>query len=386
MRFVKKYFSLILAILIYTSCHKGQQENPESIYEVCIDEIKDTVQFQDIVESYNLIPLETVAGCRIGEISDLIVLDSLMYVISDGIYCFNKAGIQKFTINKKGRAQNEYINISSVNIADGNIYLYDVMQSKILIFDCIDGTFQRKIDMPHIVTKIFSTEKNSVADRSDLASMAVPNDERFFVCSTNHPENVSHAFLAEKENKIPIQGQTTMHENGFFFSNFWRCQAWKIDENDCQPYFHLVFASENSLKNDEIESMIASKQLSSNLLDKTEKAWGLRNVHENACNITGDFKVGNSIVTFIFNKNTNKCIAYKNVEKEGPWQPNPMCFTTAFNKKMYNIIHAEDIVLLRTIKGLPTLSKQNVNESNPYDIYCSVNENDNPIVVEYTLK
>lgn len=379
-----KYYFLV--ILLFASCHKGQQPIFDPEYEVDIDEIKDTVQFKDIVESFTIIPLETAAGCRIGEVSDLIVKDSLMYVISDGVYCFNKGGYQKFAINKKGHAQNEYIRITSVNIADGNIYIYDVMQGKVLIFDCISGTFRRKVDIPHTAVRLFCNEKNSVADRSDLACTVVPNDERFFVCSTKSPEDVSLAFLSEEENKVPIKGQTTMHENVFFFSNFWRCQTWKIGENGCAPYFQLVFPPDHSIEKDEMNSFVASKKLSTESLNKTEKAWGLTNVHENDCSITGDFRVGQSPATFIFNKNTKTCIAYREVKWEGPWQPNPMSFITASQDKVYKVIPAEDIVLMREIKGLPTLSRQDVDMSDPYNIYCSIKEDDSPVVVEYTLK
>lgn len=386
MRSLIKTKCCILIVLLCASCHEGQQNSCEAEYEAHIDEIKDTVQFQDIVADYRIIPLETVAGCRIGEVSDLIVTDSLMYVISDGVYCFNKAGHQRFAINKKGHAQNEYIKISSVNIADGNIYIYDVMQGKVLIHDCVDGTFKRKIDTPYTVVKLFCNEKNTVADRSDLACTVVPNDERFFVYSTNLPENVSEAFLAEEENKVPIQGQTTSHENGFFFSNFWRCQTWKIGENGCTPYLQLVFSPDYSIEKDEMNSLVESKNLLTESLDKAEKAWGLTNVHENDCSITGDFRVGASPATFVFNKHTNTCIAYKGVTCEGPWQPRPMCFITAFQEKMYTVIPAEDVVLIRMLKGLPTLPKQDADMSNPYTVYCSVSENDNPVVVEYTLK
>ena len=32
------------------------------------------------------------------------------------------------------------------------------------------------------------------------------------------------------------------------------------------------------------------------------------------------------------------------------------------------------------------LSKEEIDRTNPYEIYCSVEENDNPVVVEFTLK
>ena len=183
-----------------------------------------------------------------------------MYVVSDGDYCFDQKGSQKFCINRKGHAQNEYTRISSVNVSGGNIYLYDGMQGKVLVFDRFDGTFRRKIDNPHTVARIFCNGESCVADRSDLASTVVPGDERFFVYDTNHPENVSQAFLAEAENKLPMQGQTTLHEDGFFFTNFWRCQTWKLTEDECLPYFQLIFSPDYAMDKAELESLIASKQ------------------------------------------------------------------------------------------------------------------------------
>ena len=377
---------VLAALLLCTSCKLSEDATSEFKYVASVDVIEDTVQFQDIVESYRLIPLQTTGNNRIGEVSDLIVKDSLMYVVSDGVFCFDKAGTFKFAISQKGHAQNEFVKVSSVNVTDDNIYLYDVMQGKVLVFDNKNGEFRRSIKIPHTVASLFCDEDEIVADRHALECTAVPNDERFFTFSTEQPENVSQAYLADAEDKTAINGQTTMYDNGFFFSNFWKCQTWKINAKECVPYFQLLFSQNLALSENELQTLIESRALSNEQLSQSEKAWGLLNVHETDNMITGRFQVGSALATFVYNKENDKCVAYKSVKCEGPWQPIPMDFMASYKKNAYGVVSSDDIAMIKSFTGLPTISKQEVNQDNPYDIYCSVEENDNPVVVEFVLK
>ena len=237
---------VLSALLLCASCKVSQDAISEFKYVASVDEIEDTVQFQDIVESYRL------------------------------------------------------------------------MQGKVLVFDNKNGAFRRSIEIPHTVASLFCNENEIVADRHELACTVVPNDERFFVFSTEQPENISQAYLADVEDKAAIDGQTTMHENGFFFSNFWRCQTWKISAN--------------------------------------------------------------------YNKEDDKYVAYKSVKCEGPWQIIPMEFMASDKNNAYKVVSSDDIAMIKSFVGLPIVSKQEVDQSNPYEIYCSVEENDNPVVVEFMLK
>lgn len=386
----KKTREIILAIssllLFCASCQMKHNQQAEFTYHAVVDEVRDSVPFEDIVDSYRIIPLQTVEGYRIGDVSDLIVTDSLMYVVSEGLYCFNKTGTFKFAINRKGHAKDEYVKITSVNITDGGIYVYDSMQGKILIFDALNGNFCKKIDMPYTVAKVFCNKRSITADCSTLTCSAVSKDERLFVCSIKHPEEILGHCFGEDEYKIPFSGQTTNQENGFFFSNYWRCQTWKVGEKGCIPYIQMILPPEYSLEESQIQSLVNSNRLSSESLENSNKIWGLVNVHENDCIITGDFCVGSSIASFVFDKKNNCCVALKSVKNEGPWQPVPMFFISAHKNKTYRVISSDDVLLIRQLTGLPSLPKNKDRQDIPYDIFCSVEEGDNPVVVEYTLK
>ena len=88
----------------------------------------------------------------------------------------------------------------------------------------------------------------------------------------------------------------------------------------------------------------------------------------------------------MYTEMSKKRNAYKSVKCEGSWQPIPIDFIASYKKNAYGVVSSDDIAMMKSLTGLPTISKQEVNQDNPYDIYCSIEENDNPVVVEFTLK
>ncbi|MDO5572068.1 MAG: hypothetical protein Q4F97_11510 [Bacteroidales bacterium] len=114
----------------------------------------------------------------------------------------------------------------------------------------------------------------------------------------------------------------------------------------------LLFTScnekqDNLLSDDEINNLIKIKQLSTENLRNSHKAWRIVNVHDNTHYVTGDFSFESSLASFTYNKNTNKSIAYKYVATDGPWQSNPMAFTSAHKDKYYKILSSEDFVFIK---------------------------------------
>ena len=376
--------AIISCLVLDVACCHEHQETPLFTYVSEVTRIEDSVRFDDIVCDYRLVPLQAAYG--LGEIKDFMVVDSLFYIVSDGVYCYNNEGKFKFAIREKGHAHNEYVRISSVNIYKNKLFLYDVMQNKILVFESSDGTYINTITMPHTVTQVFCNKENIIADRADLACTVVPDDERFFVISQNDPEHVINAFREEDEDRIPIEGQTSFHENGLFFSDYWKCQTWKIDDNKCTPYFEVRFPAELSLTKGEITELEKNKILSTERLSTSTKIWGLRNVHENDSHITGNLRIGSSMASIIYSKKTGMSIVYKDVSNEGPWQPKPMSFIHANKDKVYTIIPSEDLCLIKNILNISNSPRPDSENNSQYDIFCSVKESDGPVVIEYILK
>lgn len=85
-----------------TSC-TGNIKEKGTKYSVKIDEILDSIPFDSIVDSYKLIKLETLPNCLIGDVKQMLFDDELIYIVSEGLYCFDMKGKFIYAINQKGR-------------------------------------------------------------------------------------------------------------------------------------------------------------------------------------------------------------------------------------------------------------------------------------------
>ena len=101
---------------------------------------------------HKLLKLETNDECIIGNISDIVFQDNLLYIVDDLSSCilvFNTDGRFEFKIDKRGRARNEYVEMTDVHISNNNVWVLDNIGCKIVVYD-LKGAFVRSIDISSV--------------------------------------------------------------------------------------------------------------------------------------------------------------------------------------------------------------------------------------------
>lgn len=111
------------------------------------------ISTRDIIDKIEIVPLKTPDGVFVGNISDLYITGDRIIVtdtnMMDCVMLFDRSGEYVATIGRKGRAPNEYVDLTHVSIMpDGEtIVLYDNYGRKLLLFDH-DGRFIESKNVP----------------------------------------------------------------------------------------------------------------------------------------------------------------------------------------------------------------------------------------------
>lgn len=367
--------------MILFGCSKSNESN--FIHRVNIEKIQDSVCMADIVDSVRYIKLDKKDGCQIGNIKQTIVYKDKIYVISNGVFCFDIKGKYLYSINKKGHSRNEYIDICNVNIIDKEIYIFDNFSNKVLIFDSNNGHFIKNVELPFGISSVYGLKDIFVIDRHSLPYEDVKNDERFLLCSQNDIHDIKDVCFEEDEFKLVVNGTLTPGHDGLIFTSFLRSKAWKISNKGCSQFMEVNIPFENQLSEAVIEKSIKDQSLPTGDVI-LNKVYGLSNVYESGIHIVGRLSIGNEFLYFIYNKSNKKTICYKRIAKAEPWQFLPVDFCSSDGKSFYTIISSDDISFVRSICG--TGNKPQERDVPNYEIFCEAKDSDNPVVAQFFLK
>jgi hypothetical protein len=147
---VKHLFkSIILGIyLILISC--GTKDDPNIIkLFIDIDDIQE-MNYSDIFDSYEIIPLETSQDILIGEIDKVLFSDDLIFVldkrITKTVFAFGKEGKFRFKITSQGFGPGELYSPTNITLNHDKqeLVVVDGRQGKFLIYD-FEGRYKKEI-------------------------------------------------------------------------------------------------------------------------------------------------------------------------------------------------------------------------------------------------
>lgn len=135
---------------------------------------------------HKLLKLETNDECIIGNISDIVFQDNLLYIVDDLSSCilvFNTDGRFEFKIDKRGRARNEYVEMTDVHISNNNVWVLDNIGCKIVVYD-LKGAFVRSIDISSVWGHHLFVSDNNIFLVNKWSETSSGN-YRFFVLDKN---------------------------------------------------------------------------------------------------------------------------------------------------------------------------------------------------------
>ena len=200
--------AILICLALLPGCNKSAGDAAEFKYEIVLSDTLDEPSWYDLFESVSYIPLKT--DIPMGQIDQIVVRDGLMYVIADGLFCFDMEGNCKFGNINKGRARNEFLKPSSLSVFDGKVFVYDRFKNQMLVFDAQSGSYIDSFDdadgyevwreyKDHQRNKVNSFDFNISYNLSDKVYFgytfgilsAVTNSEGYFYdyyAPGNHPD------------------------------------------------------------------------------------------------------------------------------------------------------------------------------------------------------
>lgn len=134
------FLSMLLTLL---TCCKSEQQNTlkqvsNNLIEVEYQHLPIYNSDTSIIQSIRYIPLETNEKSILGDIGKLLYLNGMFYIHDRkqmSIYQFDKWGNFVKKIGTIGRGPGEYVSIQAFDVdAKGNIYVWDAMSHKLVIY------------------------------------------------------------------------------------------------------------------------------------------------------------------------------------------------------------------------------------------------------------
>lgn len=147
---IKIVFVFILCIL-FVSCKKQSRINDADVIHINTEGASVKMP-KDIIKEWNIIELENVPEAFISEIRDMAIVDNKIYCFSRDlggyVVVFDMSGKFLFKMQHVGKAQNEWIELSSffVNTKEKFVLLADRRSKKVLKYD-LEGNFIKSYDI-----------------------------------------------------------------------------------------------------------------------------------------------------------------------------------------------------------------------------------------------
>lgn len=246
---MNRVYCLVLALLIFSNCsnktdHLNSKLDLKKI-NINVNNFREEGRLSDLVESIDILALETNNDCLIYQISKASLYNSNLYILdnmSQKLLRFNKKGKFLGQISKQGNGPEEYLEINDFYIDTLNRKIYIPAVTKILIYS-LDGVFLKEKKINGLVSHASKIDKNNFVfyGNKDSKCIHIANEKfiinkSFFRFSPMY--NVKSFFIFSK-----YFGKIIFHYSGndtlFTFLN-----------NKPTPYIYFDFNGKNFTKRD----------------------------------------------------------------------------------------------------------------------------------------
>lgn len=376
MKHFKSLFFALLMLVIF--CSQKSASGQDFTFRPKIKIITGELKFKDLVEDYKYIKLETNKSCLLGEIKQLQIYKSKIYIMTDGLYCFDINGRFLFAINNIGRGPNEILQLLNFSVDDDKIYLNT--PRKIMSYNCTTGELLKSYKLDYMAIYI-CLDGNKLY--MDLLPGQIKELGRVFISRLDDPKTVK-AFLPEIENKY-MANPFTGYNKQLYYTDPLLVQVFKIHNDRVEKYIFFDFGKDTPSKSD-VESLISRKPRT---YQGYSKAFQLEDVYETADFVRARVILMPKMLTILFDKKSNKSIAWDAV-KSGRgdlyqyFADNVMAvyddyFCTSISASFIN--YSKVRMKEKNLSLKPTHS-----EYKNYDIIMRTEIMDNPVIAMYKFR
>lgn len=160
MKNIKLIFLMILGIY---SCSTSMKNN--GTVDIIAFTEKSEVFIPDYVDSVFYLKLQTCEEAFLSHLSKVIIKNDQIYIgdfIHHKIVVYNMDGSFNFSIDKKGRAPQEYLEIKSFSVDDSAIYIIDNFRRNLQIYDVKTGDYVSTKKMPFVAWDLEVLNKGKI--------------------------------------------------------------------------------------------------------------------------------------------------------------------------------------------------------------------------------
>lgn len=246
---MKKYLISVVSIgLLTASCSKLAKEPEAQItISVSTEQLHKDFPFSGKFRFSGMVPLETNDKCRIADIRRVFAADS-MFVVWDAqqknVFAFDRDGKYVANIGRQGKAANEYVRISDVNVDSEKkcVYVLDNTSRKILEYS-LRGDYVRSIP-----TKEWSAGFLISGGYMWLESYGQNASGQMLLCADLNDGNISEGYFS-----FPTDGTLTIPADKVSFQNgdmsllapHYLNTIYRVDGAELVPYADVIFPENN---------------------------------------------------------------------------------------------------------------------------------------------
>lgn len=390
---MKKVFLLVIFTCILIGCNSqlpipDGRDARDTISLVGLHSEQVHFKLSDIVDSINYFPIPTEDNLLIGQVGKLMIVDSGFMIvdnrITNSVYLFSRNEPNGISINHYGNGPTEYLRLSDAfyNNTLNEVGIYCNLKNEILYYR-LDGEYSRKCKIPYRGESIYPMERGFLLHTEyqeneslkhkgrypDLIFVNEENDTISPICENYFKGPVNHSVVWSSNSCFSIWKDTIAlkpdHSNvvyhctseGLYPAHFLNCGEHNLDERFWDK------ALEANMDIHKLEEFCRSEDL-------CEIIWYL----ESEKIISFICKQKGILTQVLYSKSSRNVKLFREIE-------NDMDSFASFNpkaikgNKIYGIISAYSVAQQISDKHqkVPSSLQQ-------------VEEGDNPIIVEFTLK
>lgn len=137
------WWCIISIFLVGAACQNSSKDFGGTVIVVNEIDLKKPYKLSDVMNEFQLIPLETNDSCLIGECTKISIVNDLIYVLdakSNQLLCFDKQGRYIKKIGEIGRGPNEYLLLDDYCfLKNGNVMVLDTYPNKLIEYNAQGG-------------------------------------------------------------------------------------------------------------------------------------------------------------------------------------------------------------------------------------------------------
>lgn len=378
----------IISHFLFVQCtsNKGDdtKQNSSGYHDINFGELSD-VNTSEIMSEFRFVKLETNHLSLVGRIEQIEVYNERIYVLDTyktmSILMFSSDGKFIKKIEARGAGPGEFITPHSFYIdKKGFLYLLDMISSRLLKYNLDNLDFVEEITIPI---------------RSPLGFHVIPDVELYFyycrpyslkgiadkqILVADKKGNIKNSFMDTPPSNLPLYG----NPNNFYTLNskiyicpYFSNKIYQISQDSLIPHYNLSFGKYKMLDNKIIERYSNKSDVMKIAYEENSKLVNCLFVYETTGLLVVRYFVGRDMYVGMWDKINKKTLNFKyqkvidNLGFDGQYP--------------YPIGTTEDGTFIGEIKP-SKINSENLKNEHLKKLTASMSEEDNPILVFYSIK